>query len=522
MTTVKEKSVRLGSRRVPVLLPNRRDPRLHTAAVIISLHIIGITALGFTVSVPQIVSAMVTAGLIDVVLTLRRAGQLVWPASGLLTGSGVGLILRLTGMGPRDYWSWDGWYWFALVAGVAVLTKYVIRFRGQHVFNPSNLALVVAFVVLGSEIVEPLDSWWAPLGFWMVVAYGLIVGGGALITRRLRLIEMALAFWAVLTLGLAVLAVSGHCMTTSWSPTPVCDARFWTVLVTSPEVLIFLFFMITDPKTVPLGRWARVAFAASLAVLATFLIAPQTVEFGAKVGLLGSLVLWTPLRGVFDRLAATEGPAMAGRRPGVLTAFMSGTRVQIFGRGATAGAAVVLLVAGVVVAGIPAREPVAVAAELPNAGEVVAIDASDLPDVEVSSSSGVDIDLDETLAASLAVTLAENLATEAEAMRLADGSMLGAVDAGERLAEMQARLDEAIATGERPAEEYQFESLVLSPFETGGQAGAALAFEGVGIVTHVVYEPGGSEVSRRDTAFESVFILSQVAGDRWLLVDVDP
>ena len=52
---------------------------------------------------------------------------------------------------------------FAGVAGLSLLTKYVIQYRGSHVFNPSNIGLVVAFVVLGSTRVEPLDFWWAPL-----------------------------------------------------------------------------------------------------------------------------------------------------------------------------------------------------------------------------------------------------------------------------------------------------------------------------------------------------------------------
>jgi len=518
MTIVRERSVRVGGRRLPVVLPNRRDPRLHTAAVIISLHVIGITALGFAVSVPQILVAMLTAGIIDVVVTLRRTGRLVWPASGLLTGSGVGLILRLTGMGFGDYWSWDGWYWFALVAALSVATKFVIRTGDQHVFNPSNVGLVVAFLVLGSDIVEPLDFWWAPLGPWMILAYMLIVGGGVLITRRLRLLEMAVTFWGVFGLGLGVLALSGHCMTASWSPTPVCDGRFWAVLVTSPEVLIFLLFMITDPKTVPARRWPRVAFAASLAVLATFLIAPQTVEFGAKVGLLGSLVLWTPLRQLFDRWFAADAGDDFGWQP--LRALIGGSRHGAFGRGALAGSAIVLLVAGLVAAGVPARDAVAIT-EPSGAGGIVAVSRASLPEVEIAPMRGVDIDVDAAFAVSLAVTLAENLATEAKAIRLADGSLLGAVDAGERLAEMQQRMDEAIATGARPAYEYQFQTLTLRPFESSGQAGAALALEGAGRRTEVVYSPSGSELSRVVSGFTSVFVLSQVAGDRWLLIEVE-
>ncbi|HLU30748.1 MAG TPA: hypothetical protein VK088_03225, partial [Acidimicrobiia bacterium] len=64
-------TLRLGERRLPVVLPSWRDARLHTAAVIISVHTIGITALGFRVSVFQILSAILTAAAVDIAVTLR-------------------------------------------------------------------------------------------------------------------------------------------------------------------------------------------------------------------------------------------------------------------------------------------------------------------------------------------------------------------------------------------------------------------------------------------------------------------
>ena len=106
----------------------------------------------------------------------------------MLTGSGVALILRVVGTPPDDPWNTYAWYVFAGVAGLSLLTKYVIRYRGSHVFNPSNIGLVVAFIVLGSTRVEPLDFWWAPLNVWMIAAYAVIIGGGLLITRRLHLL----------------------------------------------------------------------------------------------------------------------------------------------------------------------------------------------------------------------------------------------------------------------------------------------------------------------------------------------
>ena len=62
---------------------------------------------------------------------------------------------------------------------------------------------------------------------------------------------IAVAFWVTFAAALAVLMAFGHALTARWHLGPVTGRYFWWVLVTSPEVLVFLFFMITDPKTTP-------------------------------------------------------------------------------------------------------------------------------------------------------------------------------------------------------------------------------------------------------------------------------
>lgn len=106
----------------------------------------------------------------------------------------------------------------------------------------------------------------------------------------LGLLRLALAFWVVFASLLGGLAAGGHCIDAAWSLTPVCGGRFWWTVVTSPELLIFVFFMITDPRTVPAGGRSRLAFGAAVGYCSVLLLAPQTTEFGAKVGLLGGLV----------------------------------------------------------------------------------------------------------------------------------------------------------------------------------------------------------------------------------------
>jgi len=57
----------------PLVLPSTRDPRLHVAAVILSVHLLGQVGLGFRLSVPQLLAAMVTCAVIEVVLTFRQS-----------------------------------------------------------------------------------------------------------------------------------------------------------------------------------------------------------------------------------------------------------------------------------------------------------------------------------------------------------------------------------------------------------------------------------------------------------------
>ena len=76
-----------------------------------------------------------------------------------------------------------------------------------------------------------------------------------------------------------------------------------------------MFFMITDPKTVPAGRVGRVVFGLLVAVASTLLMAPQTDEFGTKVALLGGLVVVCAGRPILERLAPAPRSAADDRRP---------------------------------------------------------------------------------------------------------------------------------------------------------------------------------------------------------------
>src|SRR4051795_4150907 len=208
--------VEIRGTRYPVLLPKLRDPRLHLAATITSLQVIGQVGFHFDVSIAQILLSIGTCALLEFGIAFRSQHVLMWPASAMLTGNGVAFVLRVPGTEHGDWWSLRGWWIFVGTAAVSLLSKYVIKWRGGHIFNPSNFGLVLCFLLLGRTRAEPLDFWWGPMSWWMVLALAIILTCGFAILSRLKLLWIALTFWLSFAVGIAILAASGHAMVARW------------------------------------------------------------------------------------------------------------------------------------------------------------------------------------------------------------------------------------------------------------------------------------------------------------------
>src|SRR5205809_7406828 len=87
----------IRGRPYPVLLPKLADPRLHLAAVIISLQVIGQIGFHFDLSIAQILLAIGTCAVLEVAIAMRRQHVIMWPASAMLTGNGVACGLPVPG-----------------------------------------------------------------------------------------------------------------------------------------------------------------------------------------------------------------------------------------------------------------------------------------------------------------------------------------------------------------------------------------------------------------------------------------
>src|SRR5262249_48735309 len=202
-----------------------------------------------------------------------------------------------------------------------------------------------------------LDFWWGTMSAGLLAALVVILIGGFAILSRVELLRVAVGFWLAFAAGIAILAGAGHAMTARWHLGPVSGFHFWAVLVTSPEVLVFLLFMITDPKLAPSGPRGRIAYAVAIGLLGALLIAPTTTEFAAKVALLASLALVCVAMPVLRLLPRLRMRRLTYALPLVAALYTVG-----------------------LVFGTSTAPPVAAAA---------AVSARDLPPIEIVSSSSV-------------------------------------------------------------------------------------------------------------------------------------
>src|SRR3989475_5141576 len=147
----RRRSVRIRGQEYPVLLPSLRDPRLHVAAVLLTLQVLGQTVLNFRLSIAQILVCVAVGALFEFTVAFFKDKVILWPASGLLTGNSTAFILRVPGTLHGNWWSTRGMWIFIGVVAVSMASKYLIRWRGRQIFNPSNLGLVLAFLALGPQ-----------------------------------------------------------------------------------------------------------------------------------------------------------------------------------------------------------------------------------------------------------------------------------------------------------------------------------------------------------------------------------
>jgi Na+-translocating ferredoxin:NAD+ oxidoreductase RnfD subunit len=216
------------------------DSRFVPPLFITIILLVGHLSFGILESYQKTLLAIATSIVAELVLGSVFTHK--WPhlASAYISGISVGILLRSPG-----YWP------YVVCALLAITSKYVLRFKGRHLWNPSNFG-ICAMLFLASDAVATLSIQWGNNLWAMLVIWAL---GSAIIWRLRRFHICAVYVASFFLLSLLRAQITGDPWLSEVSP------------ITGPEYQLFIFFMITDPKTTVKSKLGQCIVAFSVAAV---------------------------------------------------------------------------------------------------------------------------------------------------------------------------------------------------------------------------------------------------------------
>lgn len=214
----------------------RYDPRYTAPLLITAILLGGHLSFGILESYKAILLAIGASVAAELVLSRLLRDR--WPhlSSSYISGISVGILIR-----TPLYWP------FAVCSLLTIFSKYVLRFRGRHLWNPSNFG-ICAMLFLAPHVVAPLSVQWGNDVWPMLVIWVL----GAFIIWRFRRFHICATYVA----GFFLFALMRTWLTGDSFLAEIAP-------ITGPMYQLFVLFMITDPKTTVSSKsgQALVAFA---------------------------------------------------------------------------------------------------------------------------------------------------------------------------------------------------------------------------------------------------------------------
>lgn len=199
------------------------DPRYVMPILISLILLVGQLFYGILESYPQTLVAIVSALAFEILLSKLNYGKFPHLASAYISGISVGILTR----SPDLYWT------FALCAAISITSKYVIRIRDRHIWNPSNFGICM-MLLLAPFAYSTLSIQWGNNLYAMAIIWTL----GSLIIYRFKRFHIVLTYVPLFVLSAYLVTLwKGDSFATNLSP------------ITGPMYQLFIFFMITDPKT---------------------------------------------------------------------------------------------------------------------------------------------------------------------------------------------------------------------------------------------------------------------------------
>jgi Na+-transporting NADH:ubiquinone oxidoreductase subunit NqrB len=219
---------------------NRYLPPLFITCILLA----GQLEFGILESWGRTLLAISTSMAMEIILARLVIGK--WPhlASAYISGISVGILVRSPFLWP-----------YALCAALSILSKYVLRWRGRHLWNPSNFG-VSSMLFLYPAAVASLSIQWGNTLWPMITVWSV----GSIIIYRLRRFHICASYVGTfLLLSWIRSEVTGHPWLSAVAP------------LTGPMYQLFVFFMITDPRTTVRG-WRAQCLVASLVAVAEMVL----------------------------------------------------------------------------------------------------------------------------------------------------------------------------------------------------------------------------------------------------------
>jgi Na+-translocating ferredoxin:NAD+ oxidoreductase RnfD subunit len=198
------------------------DNRYAAPAFITCILLAGHLSFGILESYQKTLLAIVTSISMELVLGRIFFRKWLHPASAYITGISVGILVR-----SPAYWP------YALCSAISITSKYVLRVKDRHIWNPSNFGISV-MLFLAAETVATLSIQWGNYLWPMVVIWAL----GSGIIWRLHRFHIS---------GVYVASFVVFAFLRSWMIGSPWQSEL--APITGPMYQLFIFFMITDPKT---------------------------------------------------------------------------------------------------------------------------------------------------------------------------------------------------------------------------------------------------------------------------------
>lgn len=191
--------------------------------------------------------------------------------SALITAFGLCLLLKT-----------NGWHICVLAGFISIAGKYILYYRKKHLFNPSALGIAITILLTGKAWINP-GQW----GNDVVIIFGVCCLGFIVVTKVQKL-DVSIAFLATYVL----LLFTRQILYLGW------PLDFFIHSITTGSLLLFTFFMISDPKTAPDHKTARIIWAVLIGVISFYLTAFKFIN-AAPVWV---LVLSAPLVPLLDTI----------------------------------------------------------------------------------------------------------------------------------------------------------------------------------------------------------------------------